>query len=278
RPAVAAAAQGWLREPASPRLPAARLTRCEAGADGESPDGRGRPAARRAACPPRRSRARGLGRDPRDRGAPVNGTESDLMARAVALGEHGRRCAPPNPWVGCVVVDEQGEIAGGGWHEGPGTPHAEATALAAAGERARGGAAFVTLDACAQHGRPPPCADALITSGVRRVEVALEDPDPRVAGRGLARLRAAGVDVRIGPGAVHARRSLAPYLRHRRTGRAWCLMKTAMSLDARVAAADGSARWITGPAARADAHPIRAEPQAALVGARTAPPLPPPAT
>src|SRR5262249_57168558 len=86
---------------------------------------------------------------------------------------------------------------------------------------------------CAHHGRTPPCADALITSGVRRVVVALEDPDPRVAGRGLARLRAAGVDVRIGPGAVHARRSLAPYLRHRRTGRAWCLMKTAMSLDAR---------------------------------------------
>ncbi|HMF84603.1 MAG TPA: bifunctional diaminohydroxyphosphoribosylaminopyrimidine deaminase/5-amino-6-(5-phosphoribosylamino)uracil reductase RibD [Acidimicrobiia bacterium] len=200
----------------------------------------------------------------------MDGTESDLMARAVALGEHGRRCAPPNPWVGCVVVDEQGEIAGGGWHEGPGTPHAEATALAAAGERARGGAAFVTLEPCAHHGRTPPCADALITSGVRRVVVALEDPDPRVAGRGLARLRAAGVDVRIGPGAVHARRSLAPYLRHRRTGRAWCLMKTAMSLDARVAAADGSARWITGPAARADAHRIRAESQAVVVGAGTA--------
>src|SRR5262249_57044529 len=114
-------------EPGSRGWPAGGWTRWEAGPEGESRDGRGRPAARRTACPPRRSRARGLGRDPRDRGVPVDGTESDLMARAVALGEHGRRCAPPNPWVGCVVVDEQGEIAGGGWHEGPGTPHAEAT-------------------------------------------------------------------------------------------------------------------------------------------------------
>src|SRR5262249_11916121 len=196
-----------------------------AGADGESPDGRGRPAARRAACPPRRSRARG----PRDRGAPVNGTGSDLMARAVALGEHGRRSAPPNPWVGCVVVDEHGEIAGEGWHRRPGTPHAEADALASAGERARRGTAYVTLEPCAHHGRTPPCADALVSAGVRRVVVALEDPDPRVAGRGLAGLRAAGVEVELGPGAEAARRSLAPYLHHRRTGRARCLMQIAMT-------------------------------------------------
>src|SRR5262245_40828397 len=192
------------------------------------------------------------------------------MAQAVALGEHGRRSAPPNPWVGCVVVDERGEIAGEGWHRGPGTPHAEAEALAVAGERARGGTAFVTLEPCAHRGRTPPCADALISAGVRRVVVALEDPDPRVAGRGLSGLRAAGVDVELGPGTGAARRSLAPYLHHRHTGRAWGLMKTAMSLDGRVATADGSSRWITGPAARADAHRIRAESQAVVVGAGTA--------
>lgn len=200
----------------------------------------------------------------------MKGTESDLIARAIALGEHGRRSASPNPWVGCVVVDAQGAIAGEGWHERPGTPHAEVHALAAAGARARGGTAYVTLEPCAHQGRTPPCVDALIEAGVRRVVVALEDPDPRVAGRGVARLRAAGIDVAVGPGATLGRRALAPYLHHRRTGRAWCLVKTAMSLDARVAAADGSSRWITGTAARADAHRLRAESQAVVVGAGTA--------
>jgi diaminohydroxyphosphoribosylaminopyrimidine deaminase / 5-amino-6-(5-phosphoribosylamino)uracil reductase len=200
----------------------------------------------------------------------VKATDSDLIARAVALGEHGRRSASPNPWVGSVVVDEQGAIAGEGWHRRPGTPHAEVHALEAAGERARGGTAYGTLEPCAHEGRTPPCADALIAAGVRRVVVALEDPDTRVAGRGLARLRAAGLDVEVGPGATSARRSLAPYLHHRRTGRAWCLVKTAMSLDAKTAAADGSSRWITGVAARADAHRLRAESQAVVIGAGTA--------
>ena len=200
----------------------------------------------------------------------MKATDSDLIARAVALGEHGRRSASPNPWVGSVVVDEQGAIAGEGWHQRPGTPHAEIHALEAAGERARGGTAYVTLEPCVHQGRTPPCVDALIAAGVRRVVVALEDPDTRVAGRGLARLRAAGLDVEVGPGAIRAGRSLAPYLHHRRTGRAWCLAKTAMSLDAKTAAADGSSRWITGVAARADAHRLRAESQAVVIGAGTA--------
>jgi len=200
----------------------------------------------------------------------VKTTDSDLIARAVALGEHGRRSASPNPWVGSVVVDEHGAIAGEGWHQRPGTPHAEARALEAAGDRARGGTAYVTLEPCAHQGRTPPCADALIAAGVRRVVVSLEDPDTKVAGRGFARLRAAGLDVEVGPGATSARRSLAPYLHHRRTGRAWCLVKTAMSLDAKTAAADGSSRWITGVAARADAHRLRAESQAVVIGAGTA--------
>ncbi|HKA93177.1 MAG TPA: bifunctional diaminohydroxyphosphoribosylaminopyrimidine deaminase/5-amino-6-(5-phosphoribosylamino)uracil reductase RibD [Acidimicrobiia bacterium] len=200
----------------------------------------------------------------------MKGTESDPMARAVALGEHGRRSASPNPWVGCVVVDDHGTTVGEGWHRRPGTPHAEAEALAAAGERARGATAYVTLEPCAHYGRTPPCADALVAAGVRRVVVAMKDPDPQVAGRGLARLRAAGVDVELGPGATHARRSLASYLHHRRAGRAFSLVKTAMTLDGRVAAADGSSRWITGPAARADAHRLRAESQAVVIGAGTA--------
>jgi diaminohydroxyphosphoribosylaminopyrimidine deaminase/5-amino-6-(5-phosphoribosylamino)uracil reductase len=200
----------------------------------------------------------------------VKATDSDLIARAVALGEHGRRSASPNPWVGSVIVDEHGAIAGEGWHQRPGTPHAEVHALEMAGERARGGTAYVTLEPCAHQGRTPPCANALIAAGVRRVVVALEDPDTRVAGRGLARLLGAGLDVEVGPGATTARRSLAPYLHHRRTGRAWCLVKTAMSLDAKTAAADGSSRWITGAAARADAHRLRAESQAVVIGAGTA--------
>jgi diaminohydroxyphosphoribosylaminopyrimidine deaminase/5-amino-6-(5-phosphoribosylamino)uracil reductase len=128
----------------------------------------------------------------------------------------------------------------------------------------------VTLEPCAHHGRTPPCVEGLVSAGIRRVVVALEDPDPRVPGSGLARLRAAGVEVELGPGATAARRSLAPYLHHRRTGRAWCLVKTAMTLDGKVAAADGSSRWITGAAARADAHRLRAESQAVVIGAGTA--------
>jgi diaminohydroxyphosphoribosylaminopyrimidine deaminase/5-amino-6-(5-phosphoribosylamino)uracil reductase len=200
----------------------------------------------------------------------IDGRDSERVRRAVELGEQGRRSAPPNPWVGCVVVDQHAEIAGTGFHNGPGLPHAEVAALAAAGERARGGTAYVTLEPCVHHGRTPPCVDALVTAGVARVVVAIEDPDPRVAGRGLEHLRAAGLNVVVGPGADEATRSLASYLHHRHTGRAWCVLKTAMSLDARSAAADGSSRWITGPAARADAHGLRAESQAVIVGAGTA--------
>src|SRR3979409_58650 len=119
--------------------------------------------------------------------------DGEWVRRAVELGEQGRRSAPPNPWVGCVVVDAHGEIAGTGFHKGPGLPHAEVAALAAAGERAQGGTAYVTLEPCVHHGRTPPCVDALVTAGVARVVVAIEDPDPRVAGRGLDHLSAAGL-------------------------------------------------------------------------------------
>ena len=191
------------------------------------------------------------------------------MGRALEVGATGRRTAPPNPWVGCVLLRD-GEIVGEGFHERPGAPHAEAVALTAAGDRARGATAVVTLEPCSHTGRTGPCADALLAAGIARVVVALEDPDDDVRGRGIARLREHGVSVDVGAGATAAARSLAPYLHHRRTGRAYCLVKTAMSLDGRTAAADGSSRWITRPAARADAHELRADSQAVVVGSGTA--------
>lgn len=198
-------------------------------------------------------------------GAPVEGA----MPRALALGDAVRRSTAPNPWVGCVLVRD-GEVVGEGSTAPPGGPHAEAAALAAAGPRARGATVFVTLEPCSHHARTPPCADALLAAGVARVIVSLPDPDPGVQGEGLARLRDGGVEVEVGAGADAARRSLAPYLHHRRTGRAFCVVKTALSLDGRTAAADGSSRWITGPAARANAHELRADSQAVVVGAGTA--------
>ncbi len=130
--------------------------------------------------------------------------DAAAMARALALGERGRRTAAPNPWVGCVLVS-RGEIVGEGFHRAPGEPHAEALALRQAGERARGGTAYVTLEPCSHHGRTPPCADALIAAGVGRVVVAVLDPDRRVAGQGVARLRVAGVVVEVGLGSEAAR-------------------------------------------------------------------------
>src|SRR5436190_7060794 len=226
-----------------------------------------RPSARRVPCPAGRLTARPLAR----RNRAVDGVhgEAELMARAVAVGEQGRRSAPPNPWVGAVVAVD-GRIVGEGFHEHPGAPHAEVRALAVAGDAARGATVVVTLEPCSHHGRTPPCADALIGAGVRRVVVALEDPDPLVHGRGIQRLRDAGIDVVVGVGADVARSSLAPYLHHRSTGRAFCLAKVATTLDGRIAAADGTSQWITGEAAREDAHDLRAECQAIVVGSGTA--------
>jgi diaminohydroxyphosphoribosylaminopyrimidine deaminase/5-amino-6-(5-phosphoribosylamino)uracil reductase len=195
--------------------------------------------------------------------------DTELMARAIAVSERGRRTAPPNPWVGCVVARD-GTIVGEGFHVRRGEAHAEVAALAVTGDRARGATAYVTLEPCAHTHRTGPCAGALVDAGVARVVVAVEDPDPQVRGRGFAYLREHGVDVDVGVGAADARRSLAPYLHHRRTGRAFGLLKTAMTLDARTAAADGTSQWITGEAARDDAHDLRAESQAVIVGSGTA--------
>jgi diaminohydroxyphosphoribosylaminopyrimidine deaminase/5-amino-6-(5-phosphoribosylamino)uracil reductase len=171
--------------------------------------------------------------------------------------------------VGCVVARD-GQVVGEGATEAPGGAHAEARALAAAGDRARGATAYVTLEPCSHHGRTPPCADALIDAGVSRVVVAIEDPDPNVRGRGLARLHAHGVRVDTAVGADAAARMLRPYLVHRTLDRAFVVLKTATSLDGRITARDGMSRWITGARARADAHELRADSQAVVVGAGTA--------
>jgi diaminohydroxyphosphoribosylaminopyrimidine deaminase/5-amino-6-(5-phosphoribosylamino)uracil reductase len=192
------------------------------------------------------------------------------MRRAIALAAEVRTSTAPNPWVGAVVVPPGAATE---TYEGatapPGGPHAEVTALAAAGAAARGATLYVTLEPCAHHGRTPPCTDAIVEAGVARVVVGVEDPDPRVAGSGLAGLRAAGVEVSIGTAADEVTEQLAPYLKHRRTGHPWVVLKMAASLDGRTAAPDGTSRWITGEAARHDVHLLRACSDAVLVGAGT---------
>ncbi len=193
-------------------------------------------------------------------------TDERHMARAIeiAAGRHTH----PNPTVGCVVVLD-GRVVGEGFHSGPGTAHAEVEALGAAGDSARGACAYVTLEPCSHHGRTPPCADALIEAGVASVVVAVEDPDVKVAGAGIRRLRAAGIDVEVG-GFAEAAEALDPaYFHHRRTGRALITQKLAVTLDGVSAADDGSSQWITGSEARADGHRLRAEADAVLVGAGT---------
>ncbi len=190
------------------------------------------------------------------------------MRRAMELAATVRATASPNPWVGSVVVSTDGTVFEGATAP-PGGPHAEASALAAARERARGATLYATLEPCSHHGRTPPCADAVVAAGVARVVVALEDPDERVRGRGLARLRDAGVAVDLGLCAGEVEGQLGPYIKHRSTGRPWVVLKLAATLDGRTAAPDGTSRWITGPEARADAHGLRAQSDAVLVGAGT---------
>jgi diaminohydroxyphosphoribosylaminopyrimidine deaminase/5-amino-6-(5-phosphoribosylamino)uracil reductase len=191
-----------------------------------------------------------------------------MMRRAVALGAGARTWAHPNPWVGAVVRSVDGAIFEGATGP-PGGPHAEVSALAAAGPAARGATLWCTLEPCSHVGRTPPCADAVVAAGVRRAVVAVVDPDPRVAGHGLDRLRGAGIDVSVGVGGDEVEELLAPYLKHRRSGRPWVVLKLAATVDGRTAAADGSSQWITGREARADAHRLRAESDAVVVGAGT---------
>src|SRR5579862_7078692 len=194
----------------------------------------------------------------------------DLMAMrgALSLARRGLGNTWPNPAVGCVLVRE-GRVVGRGWTQPGGRPHAETEALARAGRAARGATAYVTLEPCCHHGRTPPCADALIAAGLSRVVAAIEDPDPRVAGGGLARLRAAGLDVESGLCAAEAAEINAGFLSRLRLGRPLVTLKLATSLDGRIATASGESRWITGGPARERAHLLRATHDAILVGTDT---------
>ncbi len=190
------------------------------------------------------------------------------MRAALALARRGLGRVWPNPAVGCVIVNE-GRVVGRGWTQPGGRPHAETEALARAGPAAHGATAYVTLEPCCHWGRTPPCADALIAAGLSRVVVALEDPDPRVAGGGLARLRAAGIAVETGLGAAEAAEINAGFFQLVRLGRPLVTLKLATSLDGRIATASGESRWITGPPARERAHLLRATHDAILVGTDT---------
>lgn len=190
------------------------------------------------------------------------------MERALCLAERGAYTTRPNPMVGCVIVRD-GEVVGEGWHQRAGDPHAEVFALCAAGDRARGATAYVTLEPCAHSGRTPPCAMALIDAGVRRVVAAMVDPFPLVNGGGVTLLRAAGVTVEHGLMEAQARALNRGFLSRVERGRPWVRIKLGSSLDGRTALASGESKWITGEAARADVQRWRARASAILTGAGT---------
>lgn len=190
------------------------------------------------------------------------------MAQALELAARGRSRQHPNPMVGCVLVKD-GQVVGTGYHQRAGEPHAEVFALREAGAVARGATAYVTLEPCAHHGRTPPCADALIAAGITRVIAAMVDPDPRVAGRGLQKLREAGIEVTHGLMEGEARALNRPYLTLKQTGRPLVVLKGAMTLDGKIASALGRQERVTSEAARAHAHQIRDQVEAILVGVGT---------
>jgi len=201
--------------------------------------------------------------------SPEEGADLAHMQAALALARRGLGQVAPNPAVGCVLVKD-GRVVGRGWTQPGGRPHAETEALRRAGAAARGACAYVTLEPCAHHGQTPPCAEALVAAGVTRCVIALEDPDPRVDGGGVAHLRAAGVDVVVGPCAAAAADLNAGYLAQRRQGRPLVTLKLATTLDGRIATKNGASQWITGEAARARAHLLRTRHDAVLVGSGTA--------
>ncbi|MBT0719028.1 bifunctional diaminohydroxyphosphoribosylaminopyrimidine deaminase/5-amino-6-(5-phosphoribosylamino)uracil reductase RibD [Rosenbergiella epipactidis] len=191
-----------------------------------------------------------------------------FMQQALDLAKRGRFTTSPNPNVGCVIVQD-GEVVGQGWHKKAGEGHAEVNALREAGDKARGATAYVTLEPCSHHGRTPPCCDALIAAGISRVIVAMQDPNPQVAGRGLHRLRQAGIDVEFGLLAAEAEAINRGFLKRMRTGFPWVQLKMAASLDGRTAMANGESKWITSSAARQDVQAFRAEASAILTTSKT---------
>jgi diaminohydroxyphosphoribosylaminopyrimidine deaminase/5-amino-6-(5-phosphoribosylamino)uracil reductase len=195
-------------------------------------------------------------------------SDYEHMARALRLAERGLYTTDPNPRVGCVLVRE-GAVVGEGWHDRAGGPHAEIVALELAGERARGATAYVTLEPCCHHGRTPPCSDALVRAGVKRVVAAMPDPNPRVAGKGLEQLAQAQIEVESGLLAAQAEALNPGFVMRMRHGRPMVRCKLAMSLDGRTAMASGESKWITGEAARQDVHRLRARSSAIVTGIGT---------
>ncbi len=197
-----------------------------------------------------------------------SGSDAEFMRRALELAERGLFTTTPNPRVGCVLV-RAGKVVGEGWHERAGEAHAEVAALAAAGSAAQGATAYVTLEPCCHVGRTPPCTEALIAAGVRRVVCAMADPNPQVRGAGMACLRTAGIAVDSGLMRREALELNPGFVSRMQRGRPWVRAKMAASLDGRIAAPDGSSQWITGPAARLDGHGWRARACAILTAGGT---------
>jgi diaminohydroxyphosphoribosylaminopyrimidine deaminase/5-amino-6-(5-phosphoribosylamino)uracil reductase len=198
-------------------------------------------------------------------------TELDAwhMRRALELAAQGQGHVEPNPMVGCVIV-RGAEIIGEGWHRRFGGPHAEVEALRMAGHRAAGATLYVTLEPCCHHGKTPPCTQAILEAGIRRVVVAAADPFPQVDGGGVAELRSNRVDVELGVLEPEARSLNAPYLKLLQTGRPWILAKWAMTLDGKIATRSGASRWISGAESRAIVHALRGRVDAIMVGRETA--------
>lgn len=193
-----------------------------------------------------------------------------VMRRALELAARGVGRVEPNPPVGAVIVDDDLRPVGEGWHERFGGPHAEVVALRAAGEAARGKTIFVTLEPCRHTGKTLPCTEALVAAGIRRVIVAIEDPSPHAAGRGIAELRAAGIEVEVGLLRAEGARLAAPFLKRVAAGRPWVHAKWAMTLDGKIASRSGSSRWISNERSRAIVHSLRGQMDAIAIGGRTA--------
>ena len=203
---------------------------------------------------------------------PPKPSDTDIahMRAALALAARGLGRVWPNPAVGCVIVSADGRVVARGWTQPGGRPHAETEALRRAGAAAKGATAYVSLEPCSHHGQTPPCAEALIAAGIARCVAAIEDPDPRVQGRGLGKLRAAGVAVTLGTLQDEAADLNAGFFTRVRSGRPLVTLKIASTLDGRIALASGESRWITGEASRARVHLMRAQHDAVLVGGATA--------
>ena len=198
----------------------------------------------------------------------INAADHEFMARALQLAARGLYTTTPNPRVGCVIVRD-GVVVGEGWHERAGAAHAEVSALQAAGDRARGATAYVSLEPCHHQGRTPPCDEALVAAGVKRVIAAMRDPDPRTAGQGMERIKRAGIEVATGMLENEARELNIGFVSRATRGLPWTRMKIAASLDGKTALANGKSQWITGEAARRDGHHWRARACAVLTGIGT---------